>query len=193
MLAARSYGCLILVLAWLVSPATAAIIDDPLVGGSSSFSWEEPGSLTRIDDIGPDDGVSNEQDGTTWLLQLGMPGLITITVGSVYNRPPTFFALLIDDSVVPWSSFNITSEVISYDDQGNPIEHIHYFDSALVDKHLGVGTHTFTLVPDAFNSDGTTGIMAFSAVTRVPLPQTALVFAAGMLLLTLTRLLRPGS
>jgi ABC-type transport system substrate-binding protein len=159
MLAARSYGCLILVLAWLVSPATAAIIDDPLVGGSSSFSWEEPGSLTRIDDIGP----------------------------------PTFFALLIDDSVVPWSSFNITSEVISYDDQGNPIEHIHYFDSALVGQYLDAGTHTFTLVPDAFNSDGTTGMIAFSAVAPAPLPQTVLLFAVGMLLLMLTRLLRLSS
>jgi hypothetical protein len=63
----------------------------------------------------------------------------------------------------------------------------------LVDQYLDVGTHTFTLVPDAFNSDGTTGIMAFSAVTPVPLPQTALLIAAAMLVLMLTRLLRHRS
>lgn len=164
----------------VVPGARAAVIDDPAAGGSSGFGWEEAGSITRIEDLGAGDGVSGEAGTTAWSITLLAAGFLDVTVGNVYNRPPTTFDLLVDGLVVPWTTSLVTPEVVSRDEQGNPIEYIHYFDGSLVDLRLEAGTHLFTLAPSLSNTDGNTGTITFGGVSAVPAPATLVLLLTAL-------------
>jgi hypothetical protein len=177
---ARASWCPALALLAVAPSLEAAVIDDPAAGGQSGFFWEQAGSLLGIQDLGATDGVSGEAGTTTWQITLAASGFIDITVGNVYNRPPTEFALLIDDAVVPWTQSGITRVPIGTDP---PIEFLNYFDGSLVNHLLAAGTHSLTLSPSEMSLDSNVGTITFGGVTPIPGPLawTCMVAALGSL------------